>query len=60
MMNAICNDPPKFQKLTCKTCGRVVWLYHTRLVPEAYTEEAFLEEYEVDEETKMLTKRQGA
>ena len=57
MSNSMCDEPPKFQKLTCEACGRVVWLYHSRIEPVAYTEEGFLEEYEVDEKTKILKKR---
>ena len=54
MMNHITNSLPTFQKLTCEKCGRVIWLYHSRIEPIAYTEEDFLEKYDLDEETKSI------
>lgn len=54
MMNAICVNLPMFERLVCEKCGRVIWLYHSRLEPVAYTEEGFLEKYDLDEETKSI------
>lgn len=47
---------PVFQKHECKKCKRVIWTYHSRIDPYSYTEEGFLEEYKIDEETKSVEK----
>lgn len=47
---------PAFSKDTCEECGNVRWHYHSRWEPLSYTEEGFLEEYSVDEDTKEITK----
>lgn len=43
-----------FQQLMCEKCGRVIWIYHSRIEPVAYTEESFVEKYDLDEETKSI------
>ena len=57
MFNPICDNPPMFQKITCEKCGRVVWLYHSRIDPVVYTEKGFSEKYEVDEATKSIREK---
>jgi hypothetical protein len=57
MVNAICDNPPMFQRLICEKCGRVIWLYHSRIDPVAYTEDGLLEKYEIDETTKSITEK---
>lgn len=48
---------PAFSKEKCETCGRDYWLYHSRLVPKAYTLEDFAAKYNVDEETRNITEK---
>lgn len=58
MWNSIADgELPKFQKLKCEACGKTIWLYHSRMNPEAMTEDAFSQRWEVNEETKMITRR---
>ena len=57
MWNAIADTVPCFQKTKCEKCSRVVWLYHSRIEPVAYTVEGFLERFAIDEETKVITPR---
>lgn len=58
MMNPIAGLPlPRFQKIKTECCGKTIWLLHSRVDPKAYTDEDFREEYEVNEETKSITKR---
>jgi hypothetical protein len=57
IVNPICDDAPKFQRLVCEKCGRVIWLYHSRLDPVAYTEKAFAEKYDLDEATKSIKEK---
>ncbi len=55
MMNSIGALPlPRFQKLTTECCQGTIWLRHSRIDPVAYTEDAFLQEYEVDEDAKTI------
>ena len=54
MINSIRDNLPMFERLVCETCGRVIWLYHSRLEAVAYTEEGFLGKYDLDEETKSI------
>ena len=54
MMNSICDNPPMFERLVCEQCGRVIWLYHSRLEAVAYTEEGFLEKYDLDETNRSI------
>lgn len=45
---------PALQKIVCEDCGKTYWLKHSNWDPEAFTEEQFVERYEVDEETKSV------
>ena len=58
MMNFICDNPPMFERLVCEKCGRVIWLYHSRIEPVAYGEEDFLEKYDLDETTKSIKSKE--
>ena len=43
-------DPAgQFERCTCEHCGRQYWLYHSRLIPEAFT----LDEFEIEEGKKI-------
>lgn len=44
-----------FSRETCPDCKRVVWVEHTRIGPDAYTDEGFRAEYDVDDESKTIT-----
>ena len=57
MTAAMPDQTPCFGKYECEECGRVVWLHHSRLNPEAYTEEGFHAYFDLNEETRSITKR---
>ncbi len=48
---------PQMMKEECPECGEIVWHKLARLDPQSWTEEDFLKEYDVDEETKATTKK---
>ena len=48
---------PAFSHETCDDCGRTYWILHSRLLPEAFTEEEFAERYQLDEATRQITVR---
>jgi len=50
-------DCPSFSIEICESCGKEFWLLHSRINPVAYTYEGFMEEYEVNEETKQIIKK---
>lgn len=61
-----CNGPliiplaehcPCFQKHWCDKCGGLIWTLHSRLNPQSFNEEGFLEKYKVDEITKNITEK---
>lgn len=54
----IADDCPAFQKHNCEECGRVIWTLHSRWNPQSWTEDGFTAEYEVDEVTRNITKRE--
>ncbi len=49
---------PCFERIICDECGAVVWLRHSRIDPEMWTDEDFQREYEVKD--KVVTKRGAA
>lgn len=51
---------PLFSKESCPGCGRVIWVYYSRVEPAAYTEDGFAKEFEVDEATRKITPRKAA
>jgi hypothetical protein len=57
LMIPIADHCPVFQKINCPKCGRIIWEYHSRIEPEAFTEKEFNEKYEIEEETKTIKKR---
>lgn len=54
----ICDDPPMMERHLCDVCKRPVWTRHSRFDPWSMTEPDFLKEYDVDEATKAITKRE--
>lgn len=48
-------DLPKYGKEACPHCGATVWHRFSRLDPESFTEEQFLERYRVDEGAGTVT-----
>lgn len=50
-------DCPKVEREICPHCGAAVWHYLARLNPQSWTEAAFLEEWEVDQETKSVKRK---
>ena len=55
LMTPICEHPPKFEKRDCDECGRVVWVYHSRMAPSSFTEQGFAELYNINEATRVIT-----
>ena len=55
MWNRCADQTPVFEKINCEECGDIVWLLHSRIFPEAYTDEDFNNEYDVDEELMVIT-----
>ncbi len=54
MSNPIVQKPPQVQKIIMSCCGNTVWLWHSRINPKAYTNEQFLKDFEIDEQTKTI------
>lgn len=50
---------PSWMKEVCDDCGKTVWRWLTRVNPQAWTEEDFLEIYTVDEANKRITVQEG-
>lgn len=48
---------PAFAPEECPHCGTKVWHRLSRLDPQTWTEEAFLEEFIVDDESRSITER---
>jgi hypothetical protein len=46
---------PAFEKHVCPGCGATVWTYHSRMLPETFTEDEFRKRFGVNEETKVVT-----
>lgn len=65
-----CNEPlmlglpdmqlPAFSRHECDGCHRLIWTKFSRVDPQSWTEDGFLEEYEIDEETRQLKPRASA
>lgn len=53
------DSAPIWMKDTCEDCEKVVWRWLTRINPQAWKEEDFLEIYAVDEEKKNINVREG-
>lgn len=47
-------EKPGFIRELCPNCGTPVWHRMSRFDPESWTEEQFLKEHRVDEETKQI------
>jgi hypothetical protein len=50
---------PVVMPLTCDGCGRRIWYKFSRVDPMAWTDEGFREEWEIDEETKSIKKKEN-
>lgn len=48
---------PAFVKMSCPGCKRELWYKLSRVEPEAFTLAEFAERYEVDESTKIVSRR---
>ena len=53
-------EAPAIQRHDCDECGRTIWTYHSRLNPWSMTDEDFRAEYDVDDESKSVRKREPA
>lgn len=52
-------NAPGWCKEVCADCGKTVWRWITRVNPQAWKEEDFLAQYEVDEERRAIFTRPG-
>ena len=50
----------KWYKHQCEHCGTWIFTLLSNLSPMSYTEEAFKAEYEIDEATKQIKKRESS
>lgn len=50
---------PVISSELCPGCGAKVWHKFSRIDPESWTDEAFLKEWKVDEETKQIKPRKA-
>lgn len=50
-------DTPRVAKDSCESCGRIVWIWFSRIDPDAYTDEEFNERFEIDEEARHIKPR---
>lgn len=46
---------PIMEKHNCESCKRVIWIKHSRVDPQSWTDEDFYKVFSVDEETKIIT-----
>ena len=62
-----CNEPlflpmpertPAYQTENCPKCNKKVWHVFSKISPKSYLEKDFLEEYDIDYKTKIVTKRE--
>lgn len=49
---------PVYYQTVCDLCQRVVWLKLSRVDPEAYTEDSFVQKYLVNKETHTIEPRE--
>lgn len=59
VVNHLARDRPLpcFEKVECESCKKWYWLKHSRVDPEAWTDEEFRKLYEINEETKAIKPR---
>lgn len=48
-------DMPRFAPDECEHCGEKIWHKFSRIDPKTWTEEDFLEEFNVDHEMQQIT-----
>lgn len=60
LMIAVPDVTPAFKRELCPHCGEAVWHRLSRLDPQSWTEAAFLEEYDVNEEAGTIERRHWA
>src|SRR5436309_110390 len=56
---AVPERTPAYVLTECRTCKRKVWYRLSRLDPEAWTQEAFEAEHEIDLVARTIKKRQS-
>ena len=42
----------------CEGCGRKVWVWYSRVDPKVWTDEGFRQEWDVDDATKRITRKE--
>ena len=57
---AVPDRTPAYALVQCEKCGRDVWCRMSRVDPEAWTREQFEAEYEVNEGTREIKRRDNA
>lgn len=53
MMNPLM-DGARWEKTSCESCGEIVWLFHSRVLPLAYSDAQFQAEFQIIEEMKEI------
>jgi len=51
---------PVMSRETCDGCDRIVWVRYSRVDPEVWTEEGFLNNFDVDAATKSIKRKPDA
>jgi hypothetical protein len=54
---AVPDKSPQWFPIECPSCHRKVWYKASRIFPEAWTEAAFLEKFEVDDQAKTVREK---
>lgn len=55
LMIELPSKTPSLAPDECEHCGAPVWHLFSRLAPQTWTEQRFLELFDVDKETKVVT-----
>ena len=50
------SQPISFTKHECETCGKTFWIKHSRIEPEAYTDEDFNKDFYIDDNGRVKEK----
>ena len=57
IVNYMPDESPQAYESTCEHCGKVYWMWASRIESLAYTQEDFAAKYVVDREKKTINER---
>nr|BFD58940.1 hypothetical protein CKG001_10470 [Bdellovibrio sp. CKG001] len=60
LVNELCWRTPCFTKEVCPSCDKPYWLLHSRINPVVLTVEEFESEYQINPETRQVSKKEGS